>query len=283
MELCAGAAKLSSVSRRFREFVELHAQLSKFRHAFAIPDVPPKKFFGRTNPDFVLRRQRELQAFLDKLVNSIVANPPAEAAWRLLCLFLALDPKQYVPESILNLADQSAGTRREDDSAAGANNGAGNASSNGAGGPGNPGSRGANAGSANNGAGGAGAGGDDGEDADAASLEAEEMRRMDRIVDAFARQTINVSRNTEERLQHAPATLVDRIPVKALQETLQKYVLDAPLKMSRRGEDEVAEDGESTNAGEEGVANEAEESEQTEIAPIQGAEEVVVHLEMTTE
>ncbi|GBG27659.1 Sorting nexin-11 [Hondaea fermentalgiana] len=248
VELRAGAVKIASQRRRFRMFIELHAQLTKFKHAFPIPDVPPKKYFGNTNPEFVLKRQRELQAFLDKLVNGIVANPPSEAAWRLLCLFLGLDPKQYVPESILNLADQTAGGHHADGGVAdGSATTAGNAAEGAAGGssgagPGEPGgSRSGSAAQTATGGPGSdtsqGAGYNGGSrqnsDIDAAqdpvSREVEEAKRMDRIVDNFARQTINVGRAAEERLQQASAALVERLPLDALREALEEHLLSQPL------------------------------------------------------
>jgi len=222
VELRAGAAKLSSVSRRFREFLELHSQLCKFRHPFPIPDVPPKRFFGSTSPEFVAQRQTELQKFLDQLVTNIVENPPAEAAWKLLCLFLALDPKQYVPESILNLADQSgvvddlettdsaraqtsaqSGVQRRNTAEASANA-----------------TESKNAVESSTETDGF---------VDSQGLDAEERKRMDRIVEEFQKQTINVGKNTEERLQGPDAGFLKRIPLNKLAESIREHILSNPL------------------------------------------------------
>lgn len=87
----------------YREFTELHAQLQRFSQPFKVPPMPPKKFFGRTNPSFVRKRQLELQIFLDKLFSLMLMNPHADTAWRLLCLFLSVDQnKHQIPSSLVS-------------------------------------------------------------------------------------------------------------------------------------------------------------------------------------
>mmetsp|Transcript_6196 Transcript_6196/g.9760 ORF Transcript_6196/g.9760 Transcript_6196/m.9760 type:complete len:321 (+) Transcript_6196:204-1166(+) len=286
VELCAGAAKLSSVSRRFREFQELHSQLSKFKHAFPIPPIPPKKFFGRTNPDFVVKRQRELQRFLDELVKSIVANPPAEAAWRLLCLFLALDPKQYVPESILNLTDQTGGT------AGGNNSGSGGVT----GASGTVGSQnvlGVNSSDKGSGFDVAGTTGmlavpdaDSEHQHDLQSLEAEDIKRMEKIVDDFARETINVSRLSEERLQVPSDGLLAKVNFKKLAADFDAHILSGPLVASTEsitsptdadgGVDDNSLDGQMTDETSDDVETRTFGGK---YPPIVGADELVVSLD----
>eukprot|EP00515_Schizochytrium_aggregatum_P006485 CAMPEP_0202069720 /NCGR_PEP_ID=MMETSP0964-20121228/667_1 /ASSEMBLY_ACC=CAM_ASM_000500 /TAXON_ID=4773 /ORGANISM="Schizochytrium aggregatum, Strain ATCC28209" /LENGTH=327 /DNA_ID=CAMNT_0048636501 /DNA_START=37 /DNA_END=1019 /DNA_ORIENTATION=+ len=271
IELVAGAAKLSSVSRRFREFTELHAQLSKTNHAFPIPEVPPKKFFGRTNPEFVAKRQKELQVFLDQLVARIVAHPPAEAAWRLLCLFLSLDPKQDVPEAILNLADQSAGATGLAASASGANAAGSAAAASATGGAGlNDSAAGLD------GAGGSGMlAGSDGEadgQYDQQGLEPDEMHRLEKVVEEFVRQVINVSGHADERLQMPSAAFLDKLPLDNLAHSIEKHLLSAPLFLEGKPKQaQTIEDNEATSE-----ANQASKS----YSPIEGAEELVVSLDM---
>jgi hypothetical protein len=245
VELCAGTAKLSSCSRRYREFEELHTQLSKFagKIAFQVPELPPKKFFGRTSESFVTKRQQELQVFLDKLVSGIVKNPPSETAWRLLCLFLALDPKQDVPEAILNLANQGqAGAH-----AAGAGAGTGAAPRAAAGERGAFDATGSAAmlavpdaqGDAHH---------------EQHNIESEEIRRMEGIVDEFARQTINVSRHSEEHLQVPTAAFLQQVDMDKLAAALERALLSKPLPQPPR-------------------------VPAPQYAPIQGAEEMVVSLD----
>jgi hypothetical protein len=248
VDLCAGSAKLSSCSRRYREFEELHSQLSKFagKIAFQVPDLPPKKFFGRTSESFVSKRKQELQVFLDKLVSGIVKNPPSETAWRLLCLFLALDPKQDVPEAILNLANHGqAGSH-----AAGAGAGAG-------------------AGAAPHGAAAGVRGAFDATGSaamlavpdaqgdahhDLHNFESEEIRRMEGIVDEFARQTINVSRHSEEHLQVPTAAFLQQVDMAKLAAALECALLSKPLPQPLK-------------------------APAPQYAPIQGAEDMVVSLD----
>jgi len=190
VELKAGQTTLSSVKRRFREFSELHAKLINSKHPFEVPPMPPKKFFGKTNPEFVLKRQTDLQAFLDVLVERIVAQPTkAQAAWRLLCYFLALDPKQYVPESILhdgtpplNVGDDEFSSHSVLVEAQA--------------------------------------------DSETQQLDIEEVKRMEKIVEHFAARAINISRVSEERLQAMPARyLSDTLDVSQLTNDINSQLL----------------------------------------------------------
>jgi hypothetical protein len=60
----------SSVNRRYSDFVKLHSALqSHFPGAF-IPPLPQKKVRGRFAEDFVARRMRGLQYFLEEVLKS---------------------------------------------------------------------------------------------------------------------------------------------------------------------------------------------------------------------
>ena len=61
----SGAGGSWSVSRRFRQFDALLSRLKPHLAGAAAPKLPPKKFFGRMDPDFIAQRQKGLQAFLD--------------------------------------------------------------------------------------------------------------------------------------------------------------------------------------------------------------------------
>lgn len=56
-----------TVWRRYSEFVVLHEKLGK-QVDFEIPPLPPKKMFGHFSKDFLTKRQRELEAWLQKIL-----------------------------------------------------------------------------------------------------------------------------------------------------------------------------------------------------------------------
>ena len=90
--------QLAVASRRYKEFDELHARLlgtAGAGPAIYIPDLPPKKFFGRMNPDFIAKRLVELQAYLDAIVVELERrpNPPT---WAVLCEFLKADARKVL-------------------------------------------------------------------------------------------------------------------------------------------------------------------------------------------
>ena len=57
-----------TVSRRFKHFEDLHALLQVKRSGIA--ELPGKQWFGRFKQDFLVRRQRQLQQYLDTLLRS---------------------------------------------------------------------------------------------------------------------------------------------------------------------------------------------------------------------
>ncbi|KAM7381198.1 hypothetical protein PAMA_012174 [Pampus argenteus] len=68
----AFTAKTSCVRRRYSEFVWLKKKLQKNAGLVPVPELPGKSFFSFTNEDFLERRRKGLQAFLDKVVNMTV-------------------------------------------------------------------------------------------------------------------------------------------------------------------------------------------------------------------
>lgn len=64
----AFTAKTSCVRRRYSEFVWLKRKLQKNSGLVPVPDLPGRSFFSFSNEDFLERRRKGLQAFLDKLV-----------------------------------------------------------------------------------------------------------------------------------------------------------------------------------------------------------------------
>ncbi|KAM7370441.1 hypothetical protein PAMP_009990 [Pampus punctatissimus] len=68
----AFTAKTSCVRRRYSEFVWLRKKLQKNAGLVPVPELPGKSFFSFTNEDFLERRRKGLQAFLDKVVNMTV-------------------------------------------------------------------------------------------------------------------------------------------------------------------------------------------------------------------
>mmetsp|Transcript_23059 Transcript_23059/g.43054 ORF Transcript_23059/g.43054 Transcript_23059/m.43054 type:complete len:272 (+) Transcript_23059:279-1094(+) len=210
VELWAGQTKCSSVERRFREFTELYTQLNKAPHTFSIPSVPPKKFFGNTDPAFVRKRQADLQVFLDKLVQRIVDNAPSEAAWGLLCRFMALDPRQYVPEAILAQADQATSRTRPSNSGTGGAELSGSFDSN------------AVSNIINN------ADTEADQQSEAQTIDMKEARRMEGVVDSFGLQVIQVTRRTDDRLQSSNA-FTSAVNLQALRASIKTHILSKPL------------------------------------------------------
>ncbi|XP_022598288.1 sorting nexin-11 [Seriola dumerili] len=68
----AFTAKTSCVRRRYSEFVWLKKKLQKNSGLVPVPDLPGKSFFSFSNEDFLERRRKGLQAFLDKVVHMTV-------------------------------------------------------------------------------------------------------------------------------------------------------------------------------------------------------------------
>ncbi|XP_033975656.1 sorting nexin-11 isoform X19 [Trematomus bernacchii] len=68
----AFTAKTSCVRRRYSEFSWLKKKLQKNTGLVPVPDLPAKSFFSFINEDFLERRRKGLQAFLDSVVNMTV-------------------------------------------------------------------------------------------------------------------------------------------------------------------------------------------------------------------
>lgn len=68
----AFTAKTSCVRRRYSEFVWLKRKLQKNSGLVPVPDLPGRSFFSFSNEDFLERRRKGLQAFLDKVVHMTV-------------------------------------------------------------------------------------------------------------------------------------------------------------------------------------------------------------------
>ncbi|XP_059181070.1 sorting nexin-11 [Centropristis striata] len=68
----AFTAKTSCVRRRYSEFVWLKKKLQKNSGLVPVPDLPGKCFFSFSNEDFLEKRRKGLQTFLDSVVNMTV-------------------------------------------------------------------------------------------------------------------------------------------------------------------------------------------------------------------
>ncbi|XP_078136210.1 sorting nexin-11 [Sander vitreus] len=68
----AFTAKTSCVRRRYSEFVWLRKKLQKNTGLVPVPELPGKSFFTFSNEDFLERRRKGLQVFLDNVVNMTV-------------------------------------------------------------------------------------------------------------------------------------------------------------------------------------------------------------------
>uniref|UniRef100_A0A8C9QXW8 Sorting nexin 11 n=1 Tax=Scleropages formosus TaxID=113540 RepID=A0A8C9QXW8_SCLFO len=69
----AFTAKTSCVRRRYSEFVWLKRKLQKNAGLVPVPELPSKTpFFSFSNEDFLERRRKGLQQFLDKVLNMTV-------------------------------------------------------------------------------------------------------------------------------------------------------------------------------------------------------------------
>ncbi|XP_075950268.1 sorting nexin-11 [Anarhichas minor] len=68
----AFTAKTSCVRRRYSEFAWLKKKLQKNTGLVPVPELPGKFFFFFSNEDFLERRRKGLQAFLDHVVNMTV-------------------------------------------------------------------------------------------------------------------------------------------------------------------------------------------------------------------
>ncbi|KAK7919396.1 hypothetical protein WMY93_010680 [Mugilogobius chulae] len=68
----AFTAKTSCVRRRYSEFVWLKKKMQKNAGLVPVPDLPGKSLFSFSNDDFLERRRKGLQSFLDKVVHMTV-------------------------------------------------------------------------------------------------------------------------------------------------------------------------------------------------------------------
>ncbi|XP_053368075.1 sorting nexin-11 [Clarias gariepinus] len=68
----AFTAKTSCVRRRYSEFVWLKRKLQKNAGLVPVPDLPGKSVLHFNNTDFIERRRKGLQSFLDKVVHMTV-------------------------------------------------------------------------------------------------------------------------------------------------------------------------------------------------------------------
>ncbi|XP_010864406.2 sorting nexin-11 [Esox lucius] len=120
----AFTAKTSCVRRRYSEFVWLKKRMQKNTGLVPVPDLPGKSFFAFSNEDFLEKRRKGLQSFLDKVCSMTVCLSDSQ-----LHLFLQtqlpvghiLDCVQghtpyTVTEAILTYASSNRGWVQEEDS-----------------------------------------------------------------------------------------------------------------------------------------------------------------------
>ncbi|XP_019403919.1 PREDICTED: sorting nexin-11 isoform X2 [Crocodylus porosus] len=88
----AFTAKTSCVRRRYREFVWLRKQLQKNAGLVPVPELPGKStFFVGSTDEFIEKRRRGLQQFLEKVVQNVVLLSDSQ-------LHLFLQSQLSVPE-----------------------------------------------------------------------------------------------------------------------------------------------------------------------------------------
>ncbi|KAK6302029.1 hypothetical protein J4Q44_G00280820 [Coregonus suidteri] len=117
-------AKTSCVRRRYSEFVWLKKRMQKNTGLVPVPDLPSKSFFSLSGEDFLEKRRKGLQSFLDKVCSMTVCLSDSQ-----LHLFLQtqlpvghiLDCVQghtpyTVTEAILTYASSNQGWVQEEDS-----------------------------------------------------------------------------------------------------------------------------------------------------------------------
>uniref|UniRef100_A0A4W5JBH8 PX domain-containing protein n=1 Tax=Hucho hucho TaxID=62062 RepID=A0A4W5JBH8_9TELE len=117
-------AKTSCVRRRYSEFVWLKKRMQKNTGLVPVPDLPSKSFFSFSGQDFLEKRRKGLQSFLDKVCSMTVCLSDSQ-----LHLFLQtqlpvghiLDCVQghtpyTVTEAILTYASSNQGWVQEEDS-----------------------------------------------------------------------------------------------------------------------------------------------------------------------
>ncbi|XP_029620116.1 nestin isoform X1 [Salmo trutta] len=117
-------AKTSCVRRRYSEFVWLKKRMQKNTGLVPVPDLPSKSFFSFSGEDFLEKRRKGLQSFLDKVCSMTVCLSDSQ-----LHLFLQtqlpvghiLDCVQghtpyTVTEAILTYASSNQGWVQEEDS-----------------------------------------------------------------------------------------------------------------------------------------------------------------------
>lgn len=118
----AFTAKTSCVRRRYSEFVWLKKKLQKNTGLVPVPDLPKKSLFSFINDDFIERRRKGLQSFLDKVLHMTVCLSDSQ-----LHLFLQTQlPVKHiedcvqghtpytVTEAILNYASSNLGWVQEE-------------------------------------------------------------------------------------------------------------------------------------------------------------------------
>ncbi|XP_038847162.1 uncharacterized protein LOC120046201 isoform X1 [Salvelinus namaycush] len=121
----AFTAKTSCVRRRYSEFVWLKKRMQKNTGLVPVPDLPSKPFFSSSGEDFLEKRRKGLQSFLDKVCSMTVCLSDSQ-----LHLFLQtqlpvghiLDCVQghtpyTVTEAILTYGSSNQGRVPEEDSA----------------------------------------------------------------------------------------------------------------------------------------------------------------------
>nr|XP_046224827.1 sorting nexin-11 [Oncorhynchus gorbuscha]XP_046224829.1 sorting nexin-11 [Oncorhynchus gorbuscha]XP_046224830.1 sorting nexin-11 [Oncorhynchus gorbuscha] len=121
----AFTAKTSCVRRRYSEFVWLKKRMQKNTGLVPVPDLPSKPFFSSSGEDFLEKRRKGLQSFLDKVCSMTVCLSDSQ-----LHLFLQtqlpvghiLDCVQghtpyTVTEAILTYGSSNEGRVPEEDSA----------------------------------------------------------------------------------------------------------------------------------------------------------------------
>ncbi|XP_066484449.1 sorting nexin-11 isoform X3 [Tiliqua scincoides] len=88
----AFTAKTSCVRRRYREFVWLKKRLQKNAGLVPVPELPGKStFFAGTTDEFIEKRRRGLQQFLEQVVQNVVLLSDSQ-------LHLFLQSQLSVPE-----------------------------------------------------------------------------------------------------------------------------------------------------------------------------------------
>lgn len=119
VEIYDGTSLLTTAKLRYSQFGALHENLTRSTSSFPVPELPPKKYFGRTNANFVRERQQQLEVFLNGIIRGINKDAPkAKIALAYLCRFMGTSEevlKKRVPSDSADNGGGMVGNNNQND------------------------------------------------------------------------------------------------------------------------------------------------------------------------